>query len=169
MTSQEGTFPKRKSKVISHSASILSTYEDGRPIGRSGCAETSWLSDTSMTCKLQAGSGDLRAVELTVFRQQNSLTPSLDKTLSLRSVAYASPQPVNTAPASAPGAAGTQVTVFGHQFGTYDTSPRARLAGTACAATTWLSDSSLLCKVPVSSQIHPFFEIYFPSFLIDET
>ena len=143
-----GTLPKRDSKVISHSASILSTYVDGSggAYGRSACAETRWMSDTAMTCKLQGGVGDLRSVQVTVFRQLNNFKDLNSD--EAKSVAYAPPEPIRVTPQLAAGADGVNVTVLGKQFGVYDSTPMARLGGTACASTSWRSDSSLVCKVP---------------------
>jgi hypothetical protein len=41
-----------------------------------------------------------------------------------------------------------RITVIGGSFGIIDYTPRSRLGGTACIATSWLSDSSLECSVP---------------------
>ncbi len=61
-----------------------------------------------------------------------------------RSIAYSPPRPVTIEPKISP-SMGTSITILGNRFGTFDTSPQARLAGTACKRTVWQSDSSVVC------------------------
>ena len=43
---------------------------------------------------------------------------------------------------------GSNITIVGASMGFYASSPTARIAATACAGTTWISESQLICRVP---------------------
>ena len=105
-----------------------------------------------MTCKLAAGTGDLRTLEITVFKQGNRYTDAMKAVPRLAAVAYKAPQPssVSGIPEGEYSSMHPTVTVTGKQFGKFDTSPKARLGGTACFHTMWVSDTIVLCRAPVS-------------------
>ncbi len=46
---------------------LLSTYQDGRAIGRSACSETTWTSDSSMSCKVQVDASSCTYVCIYVY------------------------------------------------------------------------------------------------------
>ena len=43
---------------------------------------------------------------------------------------------------------GDSITLTGHLFGTYDTTPVIRIGDTSCIESTWLSETAVLCSVP---------------------
>jgi len=47
-------------------------------------------------------------------------------------------------------ATGSTITVVGKNYGTADYSPRLKIGGKTCAKTTWQSDSSIECQVPIN-------------------
>jgi hypothetical protein len=63
-------------------------------------------------------------------------------------VRYASPSISAVRPVSLKANSEGTVTVFGNNFGTWDTEPQLRLAGSACFETSWTSQSSLTCLAP---------------------
>jgi hypothetical protein len=80
--------------------------------------------------------------------QGNLFTTELLEFSQDRSVRYASPSISAVRPVSLKANSEGTVTVFGNNFGTWDTEPQLRLAGSACFETSWTSQSSLTCLAP---------------------
>ena len=107
-------------------------------------AATTWLSSVTVRALSPPGTADAHDVTVVMGTLQ-SLAATYAK------FTYDSPSLTAVWVANAPDVGGTSVTVFGTNFGTYDTTPAARLGGTACEATSWLSDSEVGCKVAAGS------------------
>mmetsp|Transcript_12366 Transcript_12366/g.29625 ORF Transcript_12366/g.29625 Transcript_12366/m.29625 type:complete len:1418 (-) Transcript_12366:162-4415(-) len=136
-----------RAKSVRHSASLKASY-DGSDAFRTACQTVSWTSDTAMTCVLSPGTGDLRTVQITVAGTENEFAPELRAFREDRSVRYLPPTVTSLSNSTLPATGGSTLSVFGHNFGKWDTGPQARLAGTSCITTGWVSDSSLTCIAP---------------------
>ena len=106
-------------------------------VGVSAAEQTVWTSDTLLLLKSAGGFGASLSVVMTI----GSFPGSLSDVFSYDSTILSSAVPLNIA-------FGTHSLNFsGSNFGLHDFCPRARSYGTRCEATTWISLSSLLCKV----------------------
>ena len=115
--------------------------------GDTACITTTWVSATSLTCALSAGIG--RAA-VTVEGSSSGTAYSGSKSDAFF---YDSPQPTAVLRGNAPGTGGTTLSITGLNFGSYvDPNPANALKGmvgvTACATTTWTSDTSATCVAP---------------------
>lgn len=135
------------SAVVSHQASLQATY-DMSTVFRTGCAAIKWTSDTSLSCTVAPGTGDVRVLELTVFRSYNLFGRDLQQREEDRSFLYKSPTLVKVMPTNLGANSGRNVTIIGTDFGLWDTKPQARMAGTACVQTYWVSDTIIKCRAP---------------------
>jgi len=136
------------SALVSHQASLQATY-DMSTVFRTACAAIKWTSDTALACTAAPGTGDLRVVELTVFRSYNRWSKELDKRDEDKSFRYHVPTLTVVQPTNLAANSGKNVTIFGHDFGMWDTQPKARMAGTACIETYWVSDTIIKCRAPL--------------------
>ena len=116
-------------------------------IGGTACTNTRWTSDSSIGA----------TVSPATFRSANNVVLTL-ATMNIRTsqglftfdaavIRFASS---SNAPAASDG---RTLTIAGQNFGTYDTSPRARVGDTTCEATKWISGSIVHCKVPSGSAL----------------
>ena len=141
-----------RSQLISQYASLQSAYD--LPSFRTSCARVKWTSDTALSCTVAPGTGDLRVIELTVFRNRNVFAKDLvrDDDKSFR---YKAPSVYRVNPTNLPANPTVNVTIFGNDFGLWDTKPKARVAGTACIQTFWSSDTIITCLAPRGLQNPP--------------
>ena len=95
------------------------------------------MSDTSVMASSVRGSGASHRIALTAGSRAGSLTEL---------VSYDALQVLAVARPNAPATGSVSVTVSGTQLGTLDTSVAARLGGTGCEATAWISDSALVAR-----------------------
>jgi len=140
-----------KTLVYLDGAGGLSPYNIS---GGTICEGSKWLSDTSAACKVAAGAGVEYGVSFTVGvnvgTQQSGHFYSYDK-----------PTMTGVSPSNGPAYGGENVTLsyggklttysvtmLGRDFGKADYSPKARLGDTDCMAASWLSHSSIVCKIP---------------------
>jgi len=137
------------STIFSHRASLRSTYIQS-PSLRTACASLSWTSDTALACVVAPGTGDLRTVQLTVggWRSVNRFSKDLTARQEDQSFLYNIPSMQMIAPVNLAANSGKNVTIFGRDFGLWDTTPQARMSGTACITTYWVSDTIISCTVP---------------------
>ena len=127
-----------------HSVSISGSAFDvhdktvqSRP-GFTGATATIWKSETSVVCKTSAmytRSHDHLVV--TVGERQSTATnfyiyqpPVISSVLNVNSAMHST----------------SSITVFGWNYGQYESSIAMRLGGSACVNTRWISDSSMSCK-----------------------
>ena len=134
------------SSVVSHQASLQATY-DMSTVFRTACAAIRWTSDTALSCTVAPGTGDLRVVELTVFRSYNVFVRDLNSEAA-KSFNYEQPTMYKVKPTNLAANSGLNVTILGKDFGAWDTQPQARMGGTACIETFWVSDSVIKCGAP---------------------
>ena len=137
------------STIFSHKASLRSTYIQS-PSLRTACAKISWTSDTALACVVAPGTGDLRTVQLTVggWRSVNRFSKDLSGRQEDQSFLYSVPSMQMIAPVNLAANSGKNVTIFGKDFGLWDTTPQARMSGTACITTYWVSDTIISCTAP---------------------
>ena len=105
--------------------------------GASGCEETGWVSDSSVSVKPGYGFGGTRAVTLTAGLLQASLSAALTGDLP----ALSSQQQRNWAATGS-----LRVTVSGAQVGAAGASARLSGVGSTCEASVWVSDTALQCS-----------------------
>ena len=106
----------------------------GVRIGGTACAETTWVSDSSLLCRTAGGVTAGHAVTLTI----EALSPAAQ----LFTVAFRAPAPGSAHPANLPGAAATRLTLLnGAHFGAAGYTARARLGASGAERSAWLSDS----------------------------
>ena len=127
-----------------HSVSISGSAFDvhdktgrSRP-GFTGASATIWKSETSVVCQTSAmytRSHDHLVV--TVGERQSTATnfyiyqpPVISSVLNVNSAMHST----------------SSITVFGWNYGQYESSIAMRLGGSACVNTRWISDSSMSCK-----------------------
>lgn len=113
-------------------------------IGQTACPSTSWLSDTSITLGVPRGFLSSHHIVITAEGMVHTSTAAVSYDLvSLASVS----------PGNGPSTGNTYVTVIGANMGSFDVSPRVRIGGTACSATTWMSDTGIACMIPQNTSI----------------
>jgi hypothetical protein len=109
-------------------------------LGGSSCESSVWLSETAVSCMAPRGlGGSLKIV----------LTAGMKASTSAMSASYDSPRPFGTqplSPANLRPTGGIGITASGVSFGLWDASPKARIGGSACERTGWVSESSMFCK-----------------------
>jgi hypothetical protein len=114
---------------------------DASPSGRVGataCPATQWVSDSSISCKTPSGTGTGLSVGITVGQVESYAA----NVLSYDAVSVSSLSPSNS-----PATGAITLTAIGSSFATADLTGRARVGATSCAASTWVSDSILTCRV----------------------
>eukprot|EP00961_Rhodomonas_salina_P155607 2095655-Rhodomonas_salina.1 len=106
-------------------------------VGQTGCEGTSWISESSMVGL--AGRGVERSAEytMTVGQQVGSSTEVVSYDVSLGS----SSVPANVM------RGGVLTTLTGGLLGLFDSSVSGAAGGTACEATSWVSESAARCLV----------------------
>jgi len=134
------------STLVSHQVSLQSTY-DMSTVFRTACAAVKWTSDTALSCTVAPGTGDMRVVELTVFRNYNDFAKDLESEAA-KSLEYELPSMYKVKPTNIAANSGINVTIVGKDFGVWDTQPKARMGGTACIETFWVSESTIKCGAP---------------------
>eukprot|EP00961_Rhodomonas_salina_P254675 3441667-Rhodomonas_salina.1 len=116
--------------------------------GRAGTAPawTAWASESSTTCLLASGVGSGMAVVVS----QALLTASLSVAWS-----YNNPSVKLQNPANVQFRGAVPITLVGSNLGKVDLSPVARVGGTACEASRWRSDSSLVVSLSYKWSVSP--------------
>jgi hypothetical protein len=131
----------------SQKVSLQATY-DMSTIFRTACAAVKWSSDTALSCTTAPGTGDLREIELRVEGNTNLFTLDLMLQQELRSLKYNMPSMTGVSPNNIAANSGKNVTIVGKDFGLWDTKVKARMSGTACIETYWISDTVVKCLAP---------------------
>ncbi|MGB1602277.1 MAG: IPT/TIG domain-containing protein, partial [Promethearchaeia archaeon] len=122
-------------------------------VGGSACVASEWTSDSSIQCKMAAGTGQSYAVVVTVAEQEGS-TPA--------SFSFPAPNVTSIDTVRGRGSDGrsyvalagdTEISIFGSGFGLGDTAIQMRISkdpyngsDVACDEANWVSDSSLSCR-----------------------
>jgi hypothetical protein len=123
------------------------------------CEATEWISDSSLLCAFASQInffGELQPVGAAVTIMERVATVTGPYTYTAAEVTAATPQNTRNA-------GGTVVSVHGARFGigfnifvgmdlgVTDSTVRARAGGSACEASSWRSDTALICTVPRGS------------------
>jgi hypothetical protein len=135
---QTGTLPVVK---LTGSSFGLQDYSMTIKVGGIPCTSTTWQSDSSALCKVPPGAGTKpfgASVRNVNAQLSSSATPF---------VYLAPPFVGGTAEVSYLGA--PSITIVGSRFGTTETSVQVRIGPTVSTSVQWLSDTSILCAVPV--------------------
>ena len=145
-TSNLPTISLHQSSTASIAGSNFGSYSKST-MGRAGlssCSSTVWSAETAMSCRAVDGVGSYNTVVLTVARLQASGSVMLSYDAPLLRVLDGANLPV----------AGQGKLMEGSNLGSSDFSSRYRAGDSACLASRWFSDSSLLCKLSVGQGHH---------------
>ena len=135
---------------------VAHTDVSGR-VGSTACVATTWVSNTRLTCRVAPGLLQEHDVTAMVHGQNGTLEGAFSyDTVSVRiEGAFVNPG------FNGPAAPSSLVSLQGINFGNSDYSPVVALQETACAVTSWVSDSSVNFKTPgVLSYGHDLFLNY---------
>jgi hypothetical protein len=142
--------------TLAISGSNYGTY-DSTPkvrVGGSACAASRWTSDSSVECKLAAGTGSQYDVRVTVGQQEGSKPNSFAFNTPLVSSISTTRGQSSDGTTYVALAGDTVISVFGSGFGLGNTAVRMAIAkapyngsdSSPCEPATWFSDSSLSCR-----------------------
>jgi len=139
-TSNLPTISTHKSSTASLTGSNFGGYSQsmqGR-LGLSACSSTTWFAQTSMTCRSVDGARSFNTMVLTIAVQQVSGSLMLS---------YDAPNPMPLLNGGNLPVAGESKRMQATNLGVSEYSLRYRSGQSACAASLWFSDSSLICRV----------------------
>jgi hypothetical protein len=111
-------------------------------MGSTACQTSVWSSQTSILCTAAMGSA--------VAASSNVLLTGVLGTAD-SIFTYDAPVITNHVPANAPLGATATITVQGTNFGSADRSATVKLASSSCTSADWISDTSILCGVPIGA------------------
>ena len=109
-------------------------------MGSTDCAETIWVSASSLTCKLASGLALVQDIAVSVDVQVGTELTAF--TYFRHILSMESPNGKVTG--------GLSITIDGKYLGDVDYTPLLRMGDTACDATEWVSSLQVRCKVPGS-------------------
>jgi hypothetical protein len=118
-------------------ASKVSSNVD-RVVGQTGCETSTWLADSSISCKFPSAA---------MYSGDAIMTLNVAATFVSGYLTYNMMQLLVALPVI-PSSGSALLTSSGLNFNAYDASPLLRSKGTFCETTLWISDSILLCKSP---------------------
>lgn len=110
-------------------------------VGGTACHGTVWQSDSSLSCSVPGGHAPSASVVVSVG------TGSRWQETWHRAVSFDAPSVTAMDPMHAASSGGTSLTILGMNFAANGYTPTLRIGQTACTASTWQSDSTLMCKV----------------------
>jgi hypothetical protein len=118
------------------------TIQASAKIGGTLAAGVIWHSDTTLTIQSPRGVGIGHRLSFSIRGKQVEHPDTFFD--------YQAPQLTAVKPSFGPDGGGIKVTFLGHSFG-HELYPkvRARLHASDCIASTWVSDSSLICTTPI--------------------
>lgn len=110
-------------------------------VGDSACGTSSWVSQTSVTCVMNEGSGRRQRVALTIEAAVGCRE---------RSFSFDAPAILSIIPAASNGAGtgGATLTIQGNNFGTTSSTVTVSIGPTPCTTSTWISNTALRCTTP---------------------
>eukprot|EP00961_Rhodomonas_salina_P021703 292053-Rhodomonas_salina.1 len=106
--------------------------------GMTSCEETSWASDSSLACRVAAGSGGSAMLVATAGQQSGSLT---------RAMSFDGGAIVLLALANAGSLGGDTLSLVGSEFSVHDQSASQRVGATGCESSVWVSTSQVYCRL----------------------
>lgn len=107
-------------------------------IGLTTCATLSWKSATSIDCVTPVGAGMKKKLTVTVGAVVGTLASRFS---------FDAPSVTYSYPINGPSQTGYMLTLDGQNYASANLSPSARLGGTACASTQWISTTQIKCVV----------------------
>ena len=107
-------------------------------MGFTDCAETNWISVSSLTCLLSSGLALIQEIAVSVDAQVGTDWTAF--TYFRHILDMESPNGKVTG--------GLSITIDGKYLGDVDYTPLLRMGDTACDATEWVSSEQVRCKVP---------------------
>jgi len=107
-------------------------------LGGTSCEGTGWVSSSAMVCKAGAGLSAGRGLCVSVGLRVGSVSGLVSfDVISVSGVVSS----------NGGGSGSVSVTIVGGGFGGFAASGVARVGGTSCEGSSWVSETSLLCKV----------------------
>jgi len=114
-------------------------YSAKTRIGGSAVGTTAWTSDSAVASFAHSGVGGSHDMVFTIAKQFNSL-----KTV----FTFDDPVITNVLGTNGMATGGTDISIYGVNFGKWDNSATAKVGGSACTSTRWVSNSHMICKAP---------------------
>ena len=120
---------------------------DSKPqikVGNHNCLSTQWQSNGAVLCVVPPGQGLSKDIQVEILGQ-----PSKSAEGDTR-FSYDGPQVTALVPPNGPAIGGSQVTVFGSNFGSKDEGYKiaVRIGEVPCSSQTWVSQSCVTCVSP---------------------
>jgi len=112
----------------------LAVWVDGR-----ACTEVEWRSNEELACTVPAGTGGQLDVRVHMAGQQSAPNQLFS---------YSKPLVQSFTPDHAPPSGGSVLSITGKHFGLTDSDPTVYVGGTACKQSLWVSDTSVMCRLP---------------------
>jgi hypothetical protein len=113
-------------------------FQGAASVGRTACDTTTYLSDSSVSCKIPSGSG----------RTNMMFGHSGQSGTMVRAFSYDAPVVTHSSPYNGPMKAGAVVTVEGSNFGPAGSSSTALVGISFCMNSEWLTTTTVKCTTP---------------------
>jgi hypothetical protein len=127
--------------ILGSNFAPMDTTVKGRE-GGTDCPRTDWVSDTSMACYTPSGTGTGLTVTATVAVFVSTITDAFS---------YDDMSITATTPSNARARGNVLISFIGANYGILDDTPKARLGGSGCESSQWVSDTNIYCMVPRGS------------------
>lgn len=111
-------------------------------VGGIDCIESTWVSETAVTCVTPPGAGGAKRVKVVIDGKLTATSPMS------ASFSYNAPRVVAVTPATGHSQGGSRILVQGKNFGLTDSDPVAFVGATECESTIWTDDAAVTCVTP---------------------
>jgi len=118
----------------------IADYSGMARFNGTACETTVWTSNSVAACKYPAGTGEYVSTIFSMASKKGTLTHVFT---------YDDPSITSLQGTNGMATGGMTLSIFGQNFGTNDYTVIAKVGGSACAKTIWVSDSYVGCKTPV--------------------
>ena len=126
-------------------------------VGGTACDKTTWVSLTTIGCQIASygGTGQDKSIVITILKFNLGVPQTLELPLPSK-FSFDSPQIDAFAQYNGPTTGGFAASFLGSNFARADWTPKASLGSTACEATRWRSESTIVCQnTPSTSESLP--------------
>jgi len=119
---------------------------DSKPqikVNGKNCQTTEWKSNTEVLCVAPSGQGTGKDVSVDILGQPSKTSPGTR-------FSYDGPIVTGMDPANGPTIGGTELTVYGSNFGSREDGKKieVRIGEVPCSSQTWVSQSTVICVTP---------------------
>jgi len=116
------------------------------------CETTTWISDSSVACITPSGVGEVRSVSVDTGCNYAPCADVSRVAINAGTIqnafTYDGPVVTYMDRNNGPTKGGAQVTFYGTNFGPIDAVLGARIGGTSCASTKWVTNTAVACATP---------------------